>query len=554
MPSVDWLSEHRTGGSAASEYPLVVFDTTNWLREDYEYAEVTCPGQLACTVDNRREGDVIRTEITLTNAGKKPFISHTGDIAIAFPLQDRYESSDICLKYRCHTHIFCGGDISYIMALRMGGEAPHLGMVLTRGSLACYSVKRDVKNMSNDRGCFLLHPSPMEFEPGESKRICWTIFPHGGKEGFFERLKSFTKFVKVEAQRYVLFSGEKCEVKIIPSFIPETVMADGKEIRPENGNYSIWVEGGPCGERELEICVDEIHTWRRLFAHERPETLAGKRCRFIAKKQQYYGKIKGLRGAYLAYDNEENFPVYTPENDYNGGRERVGMGNLISRYLKGKNPENRDCLNRSLQDYLAYVKRELVETETGRVCNDMGMDDSYKRLYNLPWFATFFCELYQQYGDREFLVWACRIVRRFYQEGGMHFYPIEMPVVMLSQALRTAGMGTEAEEMKRLFACHGDRIIETDLHYPAHEVNYEQSIVAPAADILLKVYLLTGDDRYLQAGKRQMRVLELIGGMQPDYRLYETAIRHWDGYWFGKRKLFGGYVSPLLERPHRKYI
>ena len=26
------------------------------------------------------------------------------------------------MKYRCHTHISCGEDISYIMALRMGGD------------------------------------------------------------------------------------------------------------------------------------------------------------------------------------------------------------------------------------------------------------------------------------------------------------------------------------------------------------------------------------------------------------------------------------------------
>ena len=36
-----------------------------------------------------------------------------------------------------------------------------------------------------------------------------------------------------------------------------------------------------------------------------------------------------------------------------------------------------------------------------------------------------------------------------------------------------------------------------------------------------------------------MNVLLLFNGRQPDYHLYETAIRHWDGYWFGKRRLYG---------------
>ena len=36
-----------------------------------------------------------------------------------------------------------------------------------------------------------------------------------------------------------------------------------------------------------------------------------------------------------------------------------------------------------------------------------------------------------------------------------------------------------------------------------------------------------------------MEVLDLFNGTQPDYHLYENAVRHWDGYWFGKRELYG---------------
>lgn len=511
----------------------------NWLREDFEYAKVICPEALKWEAVNTREGDRIRTEITVSNPGEKPFFTHTGDISIAFPVQDKYEDSQTSLKYRCHSHIFCGGNVSYIMALRMGGEAPHLGMVLTEGSLDSYSVERDVEKQSNDRGCFWLHPSPAQLGPGETMRICWTIFPHDGKTDFFRMLHGTKGFVRVEADRYVLFPGEKCEIKITPSFAAKTVKADGVEIQSGDGVYSAWLEAGGYGERKIDISVDGVHTWCRIFVHENPEAIAAQRCRFIAEKQQYHGKVRQLQGAYLAYDNEEKTLVYTPENDYNGGRERVGMGILLSRYLQGRSPENKDLLQESLKEYLAYVKRELAEEDTGRVCNDIGMDDSYKRLYNAPWFAGFFCELYRQYGNKDFLACACRIVRRFYVEGGTQFYPIEMPILILDEALKTAGMKEEEGEMKKLFIQHADRMIETDLNYPASEVNYEQSIVAPAADVLLKVYMLTGEEKYLQAGKRQMEVLELFNGVQPDYHLYETAVRHWDGYWFGKRRLYG---------------
>jgi len=53
------------------------------------------------------------------------------------------------------------------------------------------------------------------------------------------------------------------------------------------------------------------------------------------------------------------------------------------------------------------------------------------------------------------------------------------------------------------------------------------------------VFVITKDEKYLTAAERQVGILELFNGMQPDYHLHEVAIRHWDGYWFGKRRYFG---------------
>lgn len=100
-------------------------------------------------------------------------------------------------------------------------------------------------------------------------------------------------------------------------------------------------------------------------------------------------------------------------------------------------------------------------------------------------------------------------------------------------------MEAEREALLIKYREHGDRLCDRGTHYPASEVNYEQSIVAPAAQILLSVYLLTKEEKYLAAAQRQVAVLELFQGMQPDYHLYEVAIRHWDGYWFGKKRYFG---------------
>lgn len=123
--------------------------------------------------------------------------------------------------------------------------------------------------------------------------------------------------------------------------------------------------------------------------------------------------------------------------------------------------------------------------------------------------------------------------------------------------LKKAGWQKEYDELLELFVDHADHLCEVGKNYPASEVNYEQSIVIPAADVILSVYLLTGDKKYLDEGARQVEILELFNGMQPDYHLNEVAIRHWDGYWFGKRRYYGDtfphYWSALTGKVFKMY-
>lgn len=512
----------------------------NWLRGDFVYGDVKCPKELCGEVKNRKEGDRVYTEVTISNPGEKPYFTDKTSISIAFPLVDKYESSKVCMEQRCHTHVFCGGNISYICALRMGGQAPHLGMVLTKGSLSGYSIERNIVSQSNDRGCFLLHPSPMEIKAGESVTLEWVIFSHEGKDDFFRKAEYYQPyFVTVWADRYVLFQGEKNILRICPAFSAQKVMVDGQALPEENGTYHLEYVARETGEKVFEIQADGIRTWCRTYVQEKAEKLAGKRCMFLTGYQQYHGGIENLKGAYLAYDNEEEMCIYRPENDYNGGRERIGMGVLVTRYLSGQKEKEDALLRESLDEYREYVLRELVDADTGKVYNDMGRDDSYKRLYNAPWAATFFAEQYRLRKEKRELICAYRIIKRFYEEGGKDFYPIDLPILLLDGELLRAGMETEREELLLLYREHADRICDRGICYPASEVNYEQSIVAPAADILLSVYVLTEDVKYLTAAERQIGILELFNGMQPDYHLYEVAIRHWDGYWFGKRRYFG---------------
>ncbi len=254
-----------------------------------------------------------------------------------------------------------------------------------------------------------------------------------------------------------------------------------------------------------------------------------------------------LDGALLSYDNEEERVYYSPVNDYNAGRERVGMGVLLAEYLialrEGRlvasdasvHPLVRGALDR----YAAFVARELVDEATGTVYNDTGRDGSFRRLYNAPWFATFYLARHRLDGDPHHALVAHRVLRAFYSDGGADFYPLELPVLALCDALRGEGCTAELSEAVEQFARHAGVIAATGTRYPPHEVNYEQSIVAPAADILLQTHLLTGDPTLFAAAEEQLRVLDQFHGLQPDHHLHDVAVRHWDGYWFGKRQLYG---------------
>ncbi len=93
--------------------------------------------------------------------------------------------------------------------------------------------------------------------------------------------------------------------------------------------------------------------------------------------------------------------------------------------------------------------------------------------------------------------------------------------------------------------------MKNGLNYPASEVNYEQSHCSSIIMFLLQLYMETGRQKYLDGAKFKCLYWKRFNGKQPSYHLNEIAIRHWDGYWFGKREMWGDtfphYWSTLSE-------
>lgn len=517
----------------------------NWIEGRREWGTVTAlPAGLSVSVESVSEGELVRERYTFTNVTDRYVFTSRDSVGIATPFNDNYEDAAVCLRERCHTHLFCGGEVSYVMALRMGGEGPHLGLVLTEGSLCGYSVERDLSQISNDRGDFILHPSPVALlAPGESFSLAWTLFWHEGPEDFYRRLPLLNpRHLEVRARRYVLFTGETLHLTVTPAFPlgdgEVSVSLGEKELPFERADGVIRVDHlcETAGELVLRLSVGGVRTSCRVLVCPPIHELAEARCRFIANHQQVSAPHTPLDGAYLIYDNEDGHLVTSPTPDFNTGRERVGMGALLATYLRDR-PD--PVLEESLWRYKTFVDRELVDTATGHVSHDYGHFDPFLRLYNYTWAANFYLAVYRLRGHREDLLIALRIMERFYALGGESYYALMVPVLPLLEGLEAEGLSAEREAILTRFRAHGDTLLRIGTDYPPHEVRLEQAIVAPAAQLMLDLYEATGDECYRTAAHEQMRILELFNGRQPDWHLCEVSIRHWDGYWFGKRRTYG---------------
>lgn len=538
----------------------------NWVRGNKTWGTITCDLDLSVSVTRTyTEQHTIIENYNFRNETAFDIYTMGNSLGVYTPFPDYYTDAAVCMTQCCNTHIWCGGSSSYIMALRMGGEGPNLGMILRKGSLQGYSVERMAstngreEELSNHRGDFILHPENLHLRPGEEYTLSWELFWFHDKKDFRRKLLETPGFIYVEASEYLLLDKKPLEFFIHMQTSENEghpkIFRGGREIccQWEKGRGSVCETPTHTGEYQYEIHWKEQISRTTFLVMSDLWELAGKRCTFITEHQQCRNEASYLNGAYLIYDNEEHQQYYEHLNDHNGGRERVGMGILLACYLQ-RYPEEK--MRRSLDAYLEYVLRELFDEETGEVFNDAPRCRDFIRLYNYPWMSRFFLEMYQLTGAEIFLDRYYKSVEFFYNSGGGKFYAIGMPMYESVQIFKEAGRGKQAEQLLRCYQEQGEFILSCGKNYPAHEVDYEQSIVAPAAIYMCELYLLTKDVKYRQEAERQLQVLELFQGFQPDYHMNEVAVRHWDGYWFGKNRCLGDtyphYWSALSGYAYRR--
>ena len=92
-----------------------------------------------------------------------------------------------------------------------------------------------------------------------------------------------------------------------------------------------------------------------------------------------------------------------------------------------------------------------------------------------------------------------------------------LPAAEMYETLKQEGMQDEALILYRELTEHGDWMLERSLSYQKAEVDYEQSIAAPAVDCLVQAYQVSGEEKYLAEAKKQLEVVKLFHAEQPDY-------------------------------------
>ena len=280
----------------------------------------------------------LREEYAISGKNRVPLFFNRGDLGIYATFNDSYAAAATCVKQRCHAHIWCGGAVSFIRALKMGFSDWNVGLILREGALDSYSVERPAAEISNDRGDFLLHPVPTVIEPGETRRIVWELFAF--PEDRFEEtlLENYSGVVLIENRNDTVFPGEKFELSVRSSdeIREAEVRVDDMAIPCRFLGKRAETEFFPerNGEYEFHFRINGVETIARCRRVAAPDNILKKRIDFIVRHQQYRKPGSPLDGAFLIYDNEEKRPYFQANvGDHNAGRERLGMGLLIARYL-----------------------------------------------------------------------------------------------------------------------------------------------------------------------------------------------------------------------------
>ncbi len=492
-----------------------------------------------------RHGEFAET-YRLRNIGQSAVRLSTADWEIVVPFNDQYPNAFISETKRCNAHVWAGDNVTWINGVRMGGYPPNLGLVLTHGDIAAYSLTCFHGNRapnSNDRGAIVLDTHGRLLQPNQAETVSWVLFWHKRMwRDFWPTARRTPQFVRFKASQYAIVRGAILKLEALGNgklLAHASIWHDGKRVPALRGNGSLSASISTRSMRRSQVFTLRYDggnaTWLRVFVAPDPMRVIRRRVKFIIQHQQC-NRPGPLDGAYLIYDNKTEKQIFGRRVDHNAQRERLAMGVLCAMYLPYcHDPVLHATILKSLDRYEKFIERE-VQRPNGMVGDALGYVGT--RWYDFPWVAQLHLAMYQATGRRKYLHLFEKTVIAYYRVG-FQFYGIGMPVYDSLKLLKARGDIAEYKVCHALFARQAAAYLRNGVNFPESEVNYEQSIVAPAAQIPLDMYLISHKRRFLQGIGPILKCLKAFSGRQPDFHLYDIPIRHWDDYWFGQAGMNG---------------
>jgi hypothetical protein len=520
---------------------------------------------LALHVD-RRAGDRLRETYRWANTGDSPL--EITSLAVSTPWRDVYAADGVAHETAVHAHLSATGAQAWALAKPMHGQGPFLGLTVREGAVRAYSVEaRNQFTGSNVRGHLLLHVTDrarhphafggqpaLTLAPGASYRLVWELAWFEDEAAFLavaEPTVAVPELAAVVGTGLPIEHPATMRVRVSPGGSPLTGADPGRAgqgVAVEPTPDGSAVTGRAHGVVELDVGPDGGDAVRvGLLFHLPLAELVRRRVAVLL--DHHRPRHRPRPRGFVACDTRTGLTV-TDQGwpDWSDGAERTAMPVLLAEArARGLVEAARAAeVDAALEEFAAFAADRLVGPDgwVRRGSTDVTSDP---RLYNTPWLVDLLVLEHGHGGKLDHLELACSLLEASARHGVSRHLSIGHPQAMLALEAAVARLpGTAARALRPRV----DRLLEGlrtqamelagrggDL--PAHEVSYEQSIVAPLVSLLSLAHRRWPDRRLLAAAEQALGWLLAFAGPQRHVRLRHVAIRHWDGYWFGLRRQWG---------------
>ena len=487
----------------------------------------------------RNFGSSIVERFRFTNTSNAP-LSIRG-LGIQVPMADVYDDAETSLAENVNAHIFTGGSWSWAIAQPMSGRGNLLGLIVREGELWSYSVEsRNQSNSSNIRGHFVLNVTDLAHNPAsfggqpeikllpnESYQLTWEI-------AWFDNISQFIAATKPPAEFSSFSARTESSILVLNSTIPPQTKSPHLKIERTGNGFAL------SSTKHGTYSVDIGNARTEVNFHLPLQELVRRRCHYILQHQRSLDR-EGLLSYAFVPVNTTTFLTQTTNgwSDWTDGSERIAMPVLLQ-LAAMRGWIDGPSIDPALESWSSFARSHLLNEN---FIPRRGSQDNWSgpRLYDMPWLAQFFNDRYRWHGRSKDLDVAFKILERAFSLGVGGFLAIHLSETVLAviKSLELAGqedrscqLSTQLVDCAMHFANMGDRI-------PRHEVNYEQSIVAPLLNLFIDAYTLTKREIFLSRLEQSLPWLLSFGGPQPHARLHGVSIRHWDGFWFGCNRQWG---------------